>query len=87
MANDLIFFKCRGCGETKILAKYYPLLGHGVWFPDSVSDWVEKHMRCSPNFGKMDLGGDRCFDLFTESDNRFPALYQPPDKHRNTDTS
>ena len=78
MANDRIFFKCRGCGETKMLAKYYPTIGHGIWFPESVSEWVEKHMECSPNFGGMDLKGDRCFDLFTESDDRFNELFKPP---------
>ena len=25
-------------------------------------------MRCSPNFGSSDLGGDRCFDLYTEDE-------------------
>jgi hypothetical protein len=60
-----------------MLAKYYPTLGHGVWNPQKVCEWVEKHMRCSPNFGKMNLGGDRCFDLFAESDDRFHELYKP----------
>ena len=77
MANDLIFLKCRTCGHTKMLAKYYPTLGHGVWYPDEVSRFVEKHMECSPNFGYDDLKGDRCFDLFTESDDRFQELYKP----------
>ena len=60
-----------------MLAKYYPTMGHGMRFPESVSDWVSKHMECSPAFGRMDLEGDRCFDLFTESDDRFNDLYQP----------
>jgi hypothetical protein len=77
MANDRIFFKCRHCGETKMLAKYYPTMGHGVWDQDVVADWVGKHMMCSPAFYQMNLQGDRCFDLFTESDNRFQELYQP----------
>ena len=77
MANDRIFFKCRHCSETKMLAKYYPTLGNGVWFPEEVCNWIEKHMKCSPAFGGMDLGGDRCFDLFTESDDRFNELYKP----------
>lgn len=77
MANDRIFLKCRHCGYTKMLAKYYPSIGHGIWFPGSVSDWVEKHITCSPAFGNMTLEGDRCFDLFTESDDRFHELYKP----------
>jgi len=77
MANDRIFFKCRGCEETLMLAKYYPSMGHGIWFPEMVSAWVEKHMECSPHFYDMDLKGDRCFDLFTESDDRFNELWKP----------
>jgi hypothetical protein len=77
MANDRIYFKCRHCGETKLLAKYYPTLGHGVWFPEEMCKWVEHHMECSPYFGGQDLQGDRCFDLFAESDERFGELYQP----------
>lgn len=80
MANDRLFFKCRHCGETKMLAKYYPTLGHGIWFPAKVSEWVETHMECSPAFGQMDLAGDRCFDLFAESDERFAELYQPAEE-------
>lgn len=68
MANDRIYLKCRGCGATRSLAKYYPTLGYGVWWPDEVAQWIDKHMRCSPHFGEKDLNGDRCFDLFTESD-------------------
>ncbi len=76
MANDRIFMKCHGCGETKMMAKYYPTIGRGVWFPESVSEWVEQHMwSCVET--KMDLEGDRCFDLFTESDERFNELYSP----------
>lgn len=77
MANDRILFKCRGCGETVTLAKYYPTLGHGIWFPETISAYVEKHIECSLNFGKDDLGGDRCFDLFTESDKRYSELSKP----------
>lgn len=79
MANDRIYMKCRGCGETKMLAKYYPS-NYGVWWPEEVCKWIEDHMKHSPNFGEMDLKGDRCFDLFTESDERFGELYQPPNK-------
>ena len=71
MANDRIWIKCRGCGKKRSFAKYYPTLGHGIWFPKAVEDWVEKHMKCSPNFGKQDLGGDRCFDFIAESDDNF----------------
>lgn len=49
------------------MAKYYPTLGHGVWFPERLCDFIDKHMECSPHFGSMDLNGDRCFDLFTDS--------------------
>ena len=76
MANDRIYFKCRHCGETAMLAKYWPSSGE-VTSPDFIGNWVAKHMGCSPNFYDMDLRGDRCFDLFTESDDRFNDLYQP----------
>ena len=77
MANDRLYFKCRNCGETKMLAKYYPTMGHGIWFPDAVSDWVKTHMECSPNFGMSNLRGDGCFDVFAESDERLSELWQP----------
>ena len=66
MANDRIFIKCRHCNENMTFAKYYPTIGHGICFKDSLDEFVYKHMQCSPEFGKADLGKDRCFDLFTE---------------------
>jgi len=71
MANDHIFIQCRHCKEQRSLAKYYPTLGHGVWFPEKVCNFIEKHMKCSPSFGDQTLNGDRCFDLITESDDAF----------------
>lgn len=70
MANDRIIIKCRHCGETLTLAKYYPTLGSGVHMPYTVTAWMDEHMRCSPHFGETDLNGDRCFDLFTESEGK-----------------
>lgn len=67
MANDRIYMKCRNCGKEKMLAKYYPTMGHGIAFPAEVICWIEEHIMCSPHFGENDLHGDRCFDLFTES--------------------
>lgn len=69
MANDRIKIICRNCKEYTTFAKYYPSLGHGIWHFKSLDEFIEKHMECSPNFGKSNLGGDRCFDLITESDN------------------
>lgn len=68
MANDRIRMTCRHCGSERTLAKYYPEMAHGIFDPDAVCEWVEKHMECSPAFGTMDLNGDRCFDLSTESE-------------------
>ncbi len=56
------------------LAKYYPIMGHGIWFHDSLDEFVTKHMECSPSFGKMDLEGDACFTLFAESDPNYQEL-------------
>jgi hypothetical protein len=70
MANDRIFIICRHCKAGNLLAKYYPS-NAGVWWPDRVKDFVDKHIQCSPEFGKVDLDGDRCFDLIAESDPRF----------------
>lgn len=70
MANDRIYIVCRQCGSQKMLAKYYPGGPMGVWFPEAVEHWVDKHMRCSPasvNFCPT-LNGDRCFNLIAESD-------------------
>ena len=68
MANDRIFIKCRHCNECMTFAKYYPTIGHGIWFHESLDEFVIKHMMCSPAFGGMDLEGDRCFDLLTEDE-------------------
>ncbi len=74
MANDRIYIKCKHCGEYFTLAKYYPSLGHGIWFPESLDAFIEDHMRHSPAFGKMDLEGDACFTLFAESDPNYQEL-------------
>ena len=58
---------CRGCKDIGLLAKYYPGVA-GIWFPDRLEKFVETHMQCSPHFGGVDLEGDRCFDLWAESD-------------------
>ena len=68
MANDRIRIKCRKCSEEMTFAKYYPTLGHGIWFHEHLDEFVTKHMECSPSFGGPDLNGDRCFELFTESE-------------------
>ena len=70
MANDRIRIKCRKCGEEMTFAKYYPTLGHGIWSSHIpyLEEFVSKHMECSPYFGGDSLNGDRCFDLFTESE-------------------
>ena len=65
MANDRIFITCRGCGETTLLAKYYPT-NHGVWTRNKLCDFIDDHINCTAEF-KGDLKGDRCFDLYTES--------------------
>ena len=67
MANDRLILKCRNCGDTMTFAKYYPTLGHGIWSPEKLDTWVSQHMMCSPRFGGIDLGGDRCFDIHTEN--------------------
>lgn len=69
MANDRIKITCKKCSESMTFAKYYPTIGHGIWDEKSLSDFVHKHMQCSPAFGGMDLDGDRCFDLSTDSEN------------------
>jgi len=82
MANDRIFLRCRNCGESTLLAKYYPS-NYGVWDRDQLCDFIDKHIECSPFFGRMDLHGDRCFDLFTESAEDSPPVQSvpPPPPH------
>lgn len=72
MANDKIFIKCKHCGEHTTLFKYYPS-NYGLFHPDWVDAFAEKHFHCSPHFGKMDLEGDVCFELVVESD---PKLHE-----------
>ena len=71
MANDRIYMQCRYCYKTVLLTKYFPSPGEGVWDPTKVSDFIERHISCSPHFGSVTLEGDRCFDLFTESSKEF----------------
>jgi len=75
VANDRIHMKCRGCGDTLMLAKFYPA-DFGVWYPDMVSKWIELHIPCSVDRYASDLGGERCFDLFAESDPDAEQLLQ-----------
>ena len=65
MANDRIFIKCRGCKKKAILAKYYPT-NNGVWNRDKLCNFIDDHINCTADYAG-DLGGDRCFDLYTES--------------------
>ncbi len=75
MANVILFLKCKGCGKTKMLAEYDPELERGTWDSEAVSDWVGRHMECSPPFGKE---GGRCFDLLTESAQQSSEQCSPP---------
>ena len=69
MANDRIFIECRHCNEKTLFAKYYPS-NYGVWDMRKVASFIDEHMGCNPNVGiKMDLNGDRCFNLWTENAN------------------
>ena len=48
-----------------MLAKYYPQ-NRGIWFREEVCDFIDKHMeQCVPR--KLDLDGNRVFDLYTEN--------------------
>jgi len=66
VANDRILIQCRGCKDTRTLAKYYPD-NYGVFSTAEVVAFIDKHMGCSPHCGKGNLMGDRCFDLRAES--------------------
>ena len=63
MANDRIWLVCRTCGREKLLAKYYPTL-YSDPVPD-VSEWALEHIHSETR--GLDLRGDVCFDLRTES--------------------
>jgi hypothetical protein len=67
MANDRIYFKCKHCEKQTLLFKYYPSANPGLWDSDELEEFINEHIQCSPNFGRSNLGGDRCFDLVAES--------------------
>lgn len=76
MANDRLYMRCRTCGEAKMLAKYYPG-PHSleIWDSDAMSKWMSDHLECNSGvWCHATMNGDRCFDLFTESDDRFLEL-------------
>ena len=64
MANDYLILRCRKCQAEKTLFKYYPSMSYVM---DDVEKWIKEHIRECFNPG-MDLAGERCFDLTTESD-------------------
>lgn len=74
MANDRLIMKCKICKETRSLVKYYPWT-HGLLFdPDSLDDWLFKHVNeCGGESGRYDAGfGGYCvLELWAESDPEF----------------
>lgn len=67
MANDRIWLECKHCGCKTLFAKYYPTLETDIWFQGKLGDFINRHVKCSPEFGNDNLKGDRCFNLMTES--------------------
>lgn len=64
MIGDKIYIVCRHCLAATVFAEYHPVVGGGLQLSE---EWIEHHVKCSPSFGKNNLNGDRCFDLFTIS--------------------
>jgi hypothetical protein len=84
VANDKIIIRCRHCGEWGLLAKYYPS-NYGVWDSKALAKWIEDHMPCKPDFYGPSLGGDRLFDLFTESDENYNRYFDELQKKRHAE--
>ena len=68
MANDRVMIKCKGCGKSKMLLKFYP--GGSTHRDNWVLDWLDNHRECHPRCFEDDLGGDPGFILETESEKR-----------------
>lgn len=66
MANDRVYIECTGCGERKMLLKFFPQTGSKSR-DNGVLDWLDGHAECHSRFRSGDLGGDPGFRLFTES--------------------
>lgn len=76
MANDVIFIRCKNCGDVTALAKYYPTLTR---YGYNTEEWVTKHLWCIKGV-PMDFGGNVPFELLDEQDfSRLMAL----DSHEN----
>ena len=71
MANDRIYIKCKGCGKTACIAKYFmsPISPTGL-----ADEFIANHDECHPNMYSYDLEGDPGFMLFTESDDNWESL-------------
>ena len=73
MAKDRLWFRCRHCGEQKLLAEYYAGRQGGpksyCWLDSEFcdDDFIEKHITCSPNNGGSTLNGDSVFVIVAES--------------------
>jgi len=79
MANNRLFVVCKGCGDEKLLLKYYPT---GGWYPVdfSFSEWIEKHTVCyldaNPHTD-INVGGEPFSIVYESSPGWHPAGYSP----------
>ena len=72
MANDRLYMRCEGCGEVRMLAKYYPN-GHAYTWPKGreLVGWLNMHLQC---IQANDWGGKPPIELVTESSDRYDQL-------------
>jgi hypothetical protein len=63
MAHNLMFLKCKMCGEKFCIAKYYPF----NWFRhrdvDELDLFLNKHNKCCINFMGDCIDGAQIFEL------------------------
>ena len=74
MANDRLYLRCRGCGDSTYLARYYPSTGAYLdsdecdRLPSTITHFLEGHLNCcrAHRYRAMSLGTLPLFDVVPE---------------------
>ena len=66
MADDRVFIKCKTCGDSRMLMKFFSITGMRA--AAGIAEWIDGHSQCHPRLYDTTLKGDPGFALLTESD-------------------
>jgi len=73
MANNRMYLRCKGCGKTFLLAKFYPSTGY---YTNVIDEFAEEYVNRLDKYLDKHRGGCSCTE---DPENIFEIVYEHAD--------